>query len=631
MDPERIPALTRSDILVELHEFCRPDMADVLRRRFSGTHQIELIPSRPRSRKDLPPPVDLTEASGAACLDEQRPGPMNWFWMTAKAATSGPTGTQHCRDRDRRRLFERGRPSDLTPGFLLRKYHAYLHAPDHRGKLRIVRFLERWLIPPEGGVFGIERDLRMLLHPRDAIEEQLLRTGSYEPLTLDFLELNIAQGDHCLVAGANNGLHVMVAARCAGENGCVIGVEPQPRSLARAMSNVGLNRLPATIRLVSGGVGRQREIVPMSEAPTGCSGHGSMVLREAGRCPYQVPVDSVPNILAALGVDHLDCMLLDVEGYEPPVLAGMASGPKPRWMVIEIHPIVLQLMKTEDTIYYDALQSLGYDCFDMYGRTVGPGSHIPENNAVGVRRGCTRPRWLTQSDGTAVSRQASWPRECRPRFPRRGGGQDDLSGGLYLRFHQWCDTAWLRRTTVTSSGRASCGHRPSPARSTRLRSACDDVPHRLAQPHLDSKELLPLLGPALCALYPRGRDGAAGGIEQLRKHFPDARLIRRKDADGRSESELRATRAAWPSAGRTCSRPKCSTSPPISTPNACCCWTAMSCSSLRRCTCSSGSKMASYRLNTVNRDVGSAYSSSHPSSRSMPGSRWSTGSTPAWA
>jgi len=95
MDPVRIPALTRSDILVELHEFHRPDMADVLRRRFSGTHDIELIPSRPRSRKDLPPPVDLTEASGAACLDEQRPGPMNWFWMTAKAATAGHTGTRH--------------------------------------------------------------------------------------------------------------------------------------------------------------------------------------------------------------------------------------------------------------------------------------------------------------------------------------------------------------------------------------------------------------------------------------------------------------------------------------------------------------------------------------------------------
>jgi len=47
----------------------------------------------------------------------------------------------------------------------------------------------------------------------------------------------------------------MVAQRCADESGCVIGVEPQPRSLARAMSNVGLNRLAATIRLVSGGAG----------------------------------------------------------------------------------------------------------------------------------------------------------------------------------------------------------------------------------------------------------------------------------------------------------------------------------------------------------------------------------------
>jgi len=60
-----------------------------------------------------------------------------------------------------------------------------------------------------------------------------------------------------------------------------------------------------------------------------------------------------------------------------------------------IHPIVLQIVKTEDTVYYDALRSLGHDCFDMFGRAVGPGSHTPENNAVAVKRGCTRPRWLT--------------------------------------------------------------------------------------------------------------------------------------------------------------------------------------------------------------------------------------------
>lgn len=85
LDPARIPALVRADILVEVHDFIAP-LGELLLTRFSPTHQCEEIWSRPRTARDLPFPIRtiaFTPWAGRAVrvMDEQRPGPMRWFWL----------------------------------------------------------------------------------------------------------------------------------------------------------------------------------------------------------------------------------------------------------------------------------------------------------------------------------------------------------------------------------------------------------------------------------------------------------------------------------------------------------------------------------------------------------------------
>ena len=53
----------------------------------------------------------------------------------------------------------------------------------------------------------------MWLNPIDWIEYLMLRDGSYEPLTLDFLQRNLRPSESAILAGVNNGLHSIVAAR----------------------------------------------------------------------------------------------------------------------------------------------------------------------------------------------------------------------------------------------------------------------------------------------------------------------------------------------------------------------------------------------------------------------------------
>jgi hypothetical protein len=88
-DPERIPALRRATMIIELHEHQRP-MADILRPRFAATHEIEEVWSRPRTPEDLP--KNLWPAtiffSRERLLElgtEHRDSPMRWWLLTPKS------------------------------------------------------------------------------------------------------------------------------------------------------------------------------------------------------------------------------------------------------------------------------------------------------------------------------------------------------------------------------------------------------------------------------------------------------------------------------------------------------------------------------------------------------------------
>jgi hypothetical protein len=74
LDPDEVPLLRSSTIIVELHDFIDPGVGDAVVARFAGTHDIALIPTGPQ-----PPARELA-------LSEQRPGPMRWAVMTPRRA-----------------------------------------------------------------------------------------------------------------------------------------------------------------------------------------------------------------------------------------------------------------------------------------------------------------------------------------------------------------------------------------------------------------------------------------------------------------------------------------------------------------------------------------------------------------
>ena len=87
LDPEKVVALQRCDILVELHEFLDPLITERMTRRFSETHDIELISHGPRDPNEFPLLRGLSQLDQMLSMHEGRPGPTPWAFLRARAET----------------------------------------------------------------------------------------------------------------------------------------------------------------------------------------------------------------------------------------------------------------------------------------------------------------------------------------------------------------------------------------------------------------------------------------------------------------------------------------------------------------------------------------------------------------
>lgn len=81
LDPIAIPELSKSDILVELHDCLRPRVRDTIRARFESTHKISHILSRARKASECPSIAHLRGREAIAAMWENRSAQAEWYWM----------------------------------------------------------------------------------------------------------------------------------------------------------------------------------------------------------------------------------------------------------------------------------------------------------------------------------------------------------------------------------------------------------------------------------------------------------------------------------------------------------------------------------------------------------------------
>lgn len=278
-----------------------------------------------------------------------------------------------------------------SPSRLGAVYRTYLRAPTHPCKLRFLRILEKYIFPEQGLPFDVDGGIRLYAHPKFSAEYNLIKGNGYQKSLNSFVDQNIRPGDTVVIGGVSFGQQAILASRAVGQGGHVVAVDPAPHALLRAQSNLGLNKWTGNVHLVSAALGASRSIAAIN--PLEDVQHASLV-KPSGSVPIYVLIETVPHILEGLNLTQLDILLLDVIGYEIPVLMGISEPYLPRLITVAIHPWPLEKTGTSLKDYTELLERMGYDCYTLEGCTAESVDSLRGCQLIAVKKGSPLPHWL---------------------------------------------------------------------------------------------------------------------------------------------------------------------------------------------------------------------------------------------
>ena len=228
------------------------------------------------------------------------------------------------------------------------------------GKYRLLH----WICPTAGEetieLFGY----KIRLDLGDFIQ-RCMYLNVYEQRESSLIKGYLQPGMTFVDAGANVGYYTLMAASLVGPEGAVFAFEPSPYAFGRLIETVQNNPIPQ-VRAFQAGLsdvsGRAR-LYMQREAGR----HTPGMIPHEGRDPIDVSVDTLDRFLAANGVEHVDLLKIDVEGFEPNVIRGaegsMRRG-KIRSILCEFNRYELGMNNSSTLHLYQTFVRHGY-------RTVG--------------------------------------------------------------------------------------------------------------------------------------------------------------------------------------------------------------------------------------------------------------------
>ncbi len=187
--------------------------------------------------------------------------------------------------------------------------------------------------------------------------------GVRERAHLELLRESLEPGMTVVDLGANIGYYVLEAARAVGPDGRVFAVEPDPRNfrfLERNVRENGYGDRVSTEALAMGEedgtaelrLGHTTNVSTLVPLPGGEDDPGERV---------EVDVRSVDGYLADRGVNRLDFLRMDVEGFEVEIFRGMRRtlerGAVGMRILMEVHPTVYSENRDFESVLNDVLSS----------------------------------------------------------------------------------------------------------------------------------------------------------------------------------------------------------------------------------------------------------------------------------
>jgi len=178
----------------------------------------------------------------------------------------------------------------------------------------------------------------LFVHLLDLGVGRPLYTGqAYEQDETAVLQQTLKSGMNVVDVGANVGYMALLAARCVGTAGRVLAIEPDPGNARLLAANIERNGYQH-ISVCRCAVGSEPGTATLYRSAWNMGNH-RLNVGEAGKATshetIDVELETVDRLIDKHGLQRIDFVKMDVEGYEPGVLAGMSRT------IARDHPIVL--------------------------------------------------------------------------------------------------------------------------------------------------------------------------------------------------------------------------------------------------------------------------------------------------
>jgi FkbM family methyltransferase len=241
-----------------------------------------------------------------------------------------------------------------------------------RGKPRLMR----QLVPPTGirtaEVFGF----RLKLDLGNFIDRMIFM-GCYEPGNTHRFKKILKTNQTVIDVGANIGYFTLLAAHLTGPRGRVFAIEPHPTNFGLLRETLETNRL-RQVKALQIGLGEREGMgqVHMADQTLFSNRTASMVHSEDW-VSFPVRVRSLDECLVEWGIDTVDLLKIDVDGFESKIINGaqdsLRSG-RVRNIIIEFNDFWLSKAGDSALALRSRIEELGFGRVNWWlsDRFLGP-------------------------------------------------------------------------------------------------------------------------------------------------------------------------------------------------------------------------------------------------------------------
>ena len=175
----------------------------------------------------------------------------------------------------------------------------------------------RQLLPKQIEIHGAT----VVLNPTDPVVSGALHFGVYEKAETLFFQSACRDGMTFLDVGANLGYYTALAARAVGPNGRVLAVEPDPDSFGYLEQTIAANAV-GNVEAFPVAASDAPAILPLYIS-TDNRGDNRLYASDEERPQVEVNARPLDALLREKKIETVDLIKIDVQGYEPKVIAGL--------------------------------------------------------------------------------------------------------------------------------------------------------------------------------------------------------------------------------------------------------------------------------------------------------------------